>query len=513
MHGLTHVPGGSDPIPGLVLTGSETYPDKVLNHPCLQHYWRGDITDQKGSWDLAVTTDTVGADTYPQFGDPGPITDPDGGSILNAGLNGASADVCRLHYGTGTDPDAIADGDTGFTVELWARLDTFNNGTTIFSQYLLVLGSGGPGLIMYLSSDNKLHVGYGAADLSVAVPLDTWLHIAVRYDGTTLQLLLGNVVVGSVAEAGTTINDNVTWLGKNETTWAPWNGSSSDLALYSCALTDSELAGHINAAGPTADLSAKVDRDAVVTATARLVAVKLLAGDTQPAFRILGDGTIEWGQGGTTAPDTKLYRSGNSLRTDSTLIVAQTIYAGLGAAAGTAGLNLRATGDSIDRYVVDNTGKMLWGPGGAAADTNLYRLLAAYLRTQGSLVVDNELYVDYSGAGYKLRFGSPSDTFLYRSGINNLKTDGNFRSADSIYATWSLVADHGGSGGRVYFGSALDASLYRDRANVVRTDGLFQTNLFSVTTAAGAVSGAQANKFPIYNAGGGVVGYVPLYAA
>lgn len=48
----------------------------------------------------------------------------------------------------------------------------------------------------------------------------------------------------------------------------------------------------------------------------------LLAGDTQPAVEMLGDGTIRWGPGGTTAYDTRLYRSSAVvLKTDGGLIV------------------------------------------------------------------------------------------------------------------------------------------------------------------------------------------------
>lgn len=43
----------------------------------------------------------------------------------------------------------------------------------------------------------------------------------------------------------------------------------------------------------------------------------LLSADSNPAFRILGDGKHEWGAGGATVPDTNLYRSAaDTLKTD-----------------------------------------------------------------------------------------------------------------------------------------------------------------------------------------------------
>lgn len=42
----------------------------------------------------------------------------------------------------------------------------------------------------------------------------------------------------------------------------------------------------------------------------------LVSGDTEPRFRVLGGGTLGWGPGGVTAPDTSLTRSGaNALET------------------------------------------------------------------------------------------------------------------------------------------------------------------------------------------------------
>ena len=49
--------------------------------------------------------------------------------------------------------------------------------------------------------------------------------------------------------------------------------------------------------------------DTIIPAATRILLPNFLL-DTQPAFRIMGDGKMEWGPGGTTAPDINLYRSG-----------------------------------------------------------------------------------------------------------------------------------------------------------------------------------------------------------
>src|SRR5215469_18884401 len=57
--------------------------------------------------------------------------------------------------------------------------------------------------------------------------------------------------------------------------------------------------------------------DVVVAAATRIIANKLLAGDAQPAWQVMGSGQFNWGPGGATAPDTNLYRAGaGALKTD-----------------------------------------------------------------------------------------------------------------------------------------------------------------------------------------------------
>lgn len=58
------------------------------------------------------------------------------------------------------------------------------------------------------------------------------------------------------------------------------------------------------------------------------------------------------------------------------------------ATAGDATLGVRVAGDTADRYTVDSTGKIQWGPGGSTApDTTLYRSAASTLRTNTALDV------------------------------------------------------------------------------------------------------------------------------
>jgi len=244
--------------------------------------------------------------------------------------------------------------------------------------------------------------------------------------------------------------------------------------------------------------------DTVVVAATRIVANKLLSGDTQPAFRFMGDGKHEWGPGGSGALDTSLYRSAAShLKTDYNLVSGQSLKVNvsdaggggifLGSAADTSlvrtaagqlttqtviatarsGYNpgLRIVGasgyehalqvfrnntDGQPTLLVEPDGKLNWGPG-TGIDTQLYRSAAATLRTPHTLYVDTNLIVgntiwvatnmvvDNASAGNKLYLGGSLDTNLYRSAADTLKTDddlvvGNLASPSRMRADGQIEA-------------------------------------------------------------------------
>jgi hypothetical protein len=60
----------------------------------------------------------------------------------------------------------------------------------------------------------------------------------------------------------------------------------------------------------------------------------------------------------------------------------------------------RALGDSFARFTVGSDGKVQWGPGNGAPDTNLYRAGAALLATDSSFAVET------AGAGLRVKEGA-----------------------------------------------------------------------------------------------------------
>lgn len=206
-----------------------------------------------------------------------------------------------------------------------------------------------------------------------------------------------------------------------------------------------------------------------------------------------------------TANDTNLYRqSAGSLKTDGSLYAAQVVSAGRVSA------NIGVAAQ-IDLY---SDGKIYFSP---ASDTNLYRVAAGVLRTDGALFTGGVISpVDDTGNSFKgIAFGSAQDVRLYRSAAQTLRTDGSFR------VNQFLDVDFQGIGASIRFGSALDTTLYRLGVNQLKTDGWFETGgdllvrgsyrLQASRVFAGAVAGAQTTKFKLFDESGNLLGYIPLY--
>lgn len=115
------------------------------------------------------------------------------------------------------------------------------------------------------------------------------------------------------------------------------------------------------------------------------------------------------------------------------------------AAAANTALSSQVAADTNARLLQQADGKLLWGPGNTAGDSVLYRegvkqlrlddtLLRSY-RTNatdvafGSLTLADAVTRFFSDASGKLQWGNGTavvDTFLYRSGVGALTTDGSF---------------------------------------------------------------------------------------
>lgn len=131
--------------------------------------------------------------------------------------------------------------------------------------------------------------------------------------------------------------------------------------------------------------------DTVVPANTRIISNKFVAADANPSWRVLGDGSMQWGAGGASALDLTLARDGGG-----NLIVlgpggassggffAGPIWAFDTDVATDAAFQASLWSDNYARFQVNQDGKIQWGTGAASSfDTNLYRASAGVLKTDG----------------------------------------------------------------------------------------------------------------------------------
>lgn len=95
----------------------------------------------------------------------------------------------------------------------------------------------------------------------------------------------------------------------------------------------------------------------------------------------------------------------------------------VGALATTDALATKVTGDSVNRFVVNTDGKLEWGPGNGAVDTNLYRTSADRLKTDDAVEVAGAFVAisgdaNLRGATAGLTLGAGDDWQIRRSGAD-----------------------------------------------------------------------------------------------
>jgi hypothetical protein len=234
----------------------------------------------------------------------------------------------------------------------------------------------------------------------------------------------------------------------------------------------------------------------------------IVSGDAFSRFVMTADGAMSFGAGNIDR-DVTLYRSGaDILRTDDSLQVGANLFLVGGGSAliarsatstSTLVLVARQSADAADRVAVRADGRIDWGDGTAAVDTNLYRASAEVLKTDRYFEALGALRTGGTGWPGTLSFKRASDgatTFE----MAYVGTTAELRSRESSgggFFTWytnvsSVVAERmrlsgagrlelatqGNTGGLLIGG---DVALYRSAADRLETLDQVQ----SLRTAAG----------------------------
>jgi len=140
------------------------------------------------------------------------------------------------------------------------------------------------------------------------------------------------------------------------------------------------------------------------------------------------------------------------------------------AAAGGIALLARVAADGTPRFAVLGDGKIEWGPGSAARDTNLYRDAAGNrLKTDDALDIQNGGTIAGTWTGAPVFSGQPeftADPIFRRASATDeallVRLNGDANARLRVQADGKLVWSDGAG--------ALDTNLFRDAANVLRTN-------------------------------------------
>ncbi|MBV8761341.1 MAG: LamG domain-containing protein [Deltaproteobacteria bacterium] len=90
------------------------------------------------------------------------------------------------------------------------------------------------------------NTGANQAVCGAVTPLDTWVHLAGRWDGATAALFINGAKVGQKVTPAVELDMHDIMIGTDENTGSPayqFHGRIDDLQLYNRALTDAEILG------------------------------------------------------------------------------------------------------------------------------------------------------------------------------------------------------------------------------------------------------------------------------
>jgi len=157
------------------------------------------------------------------------------GSALS--FNGTSAwvtiaDAASLHL------------TTGMTIEAWVNP---TSGTGWRSAILKEAGSG-LAWSLYTSNNGSRPAGYAhvSSDVAVtgtaAVPLSTWTHLAITYDGTALKMYVNGTLVRTTALSGAmATSTSALRIGGNSIWGEYFRGLIDEVRVYNRALSAAEI--------------------------------------------------------------------------------------------------------------------------------------------------------------------------------------------------------------------------------------------------------------------------------
>jgi hypothetical protein len=142
---------------------------------------------------------------------------------------------------------------TGMTIEAWINPAS----STGWRSVVLKERSGGLAYALYGENNANRPAGYLtlSGDKSVngnaALPLNTWTHVAVTYDGATLRVFINGAQAGSTAATGSiAASTGALRIGGNAVWGEYFNGLLDEVRIYNRALSAAEIQADMNTPVP-----------------------------------------------------------------------------------------------------------------------------------------------------------------------------------------------------------------------------------------------------------------------
>jgi hypothetical protein len=218
-----------------------------LNSQSFAAFTTLNVTDleRQANWKFDETGGAVAADST-EYARNGTVVSGDGwigGKINNAlDFNGSSTYVTTLHILNPSSPSNYG----AFSASGWVRPDT----DTGVSQYILQQDgtNGKVWLLRYQDGRLETFLGGTGTFSTGTIPLNTWTHIAVTYDGTTVRLFLNGVQDGSRTIAMNSEPTGGMIIGASKTLGNFFNGGIDEVSIYNRQLTSNEIKDQYNSA-------------------------------------------------------------------------------------------------------------------------------------------------------------------------------------------------------------------------------------------------------------------------
>jgi hypothetical protein len=183
-------------------------------------------------WNFDETSGTTASDSS---GNGHNGTLDSGASWSAAGKTSRSVSLNGTATGDVSLPYIVNPASTPFTVSAFVKLDTASGNDQVILQQT---GTNGRTWLYRDSSGHlRAFLGNTATVSTATIPLGVWTHVALVYDGTTVQLYVNGAADGSAARvAESSATSMLVGVGKDFNPNKAWHGEIDDLLIYGSAL-------------------------------------------------------------------------------------------------------------------------------------------------------------------------------------------------------------------------------------------------------------------------------------